>query len=261
LALVLPGLTQAANAKPVRPGADIIGGDPAGTGEFPFMTAILDKRVSGTDYDRQFCGGSLIGRDWVLTAAHCAEGMVASQLAVAVGRTLLSSDQGERRDVAEVYVHPLYNNPISLAHDAALLKLAAPITTLAPIRLAGAADDRFEAAGQMLTVIGWGTIRDGKPVYPNELRKVDVPVVSDATCRGSYGAKLDAPTMLCAGAPGIDSCYGDSGGPLFATDAGTRVEVGIVCWGTGCAKKRFPGVYSEVNNPDIRSWITGISGI
>jgi secreted trypsin-like serine protease len=81
------------------------------------------------------------------------------------------------------------------------------------------------------------------------------------TCRGAYGTKLDAPTMVCAGAPNIDSCYGDSGGPLFATENGSRIEVGIVSWGTGCAKKRYPGVYSEVNNRDIRSWITATAGV
>jgi len=264
LAIVLPSLSQAADARPVRPGSDIIGGDPAATGEFPFMAAILDETRGGTDYDKQYCGGSLIDDDWVLTAAHCAEGMTASQLSVAVGRTLLNSTpaQGQRRSVAAVYMHPDFNDPIGLAHDAALLRLATPVTGITPIRLAGAADDRFEAAGQMLTVIGWGTVSTRKPNYPNELRKVNVPVVDDATCATSYGAELDAPTMVCAGAPNIDSCYGDSGGPLFATDTdGSRIEVGIVSWGKGCAKRRFPGVYSEVNDLDIRTWITTTAGV
>jgi trypsin len=261
LALVLPGLTQAADARPPRPGSDIIGGDPAAPGEFPFMAAILDKRISGTDFDRQFCGGSLIAAEWVLTAAHCAEGASAGQLAVAVGRTLLSSNEGQRRDVSAVIIHPDYNEPIGLAHDAALLRLATPVTGITPIGLAGLADDRFEVPPQWLTVIGWGTVSTRKPAYPNELRKVDVPAVDDATCRGAYGPSLDAATMVCAGAPNIDSCYGDSGGPLFATEAGSRIQVGIVSWGKGCAKKRFPGVYSEVNNPDIRNWIRNTSGV
>ena len=225
------------------------------------MAAILDERVGGTDFNKQFCGGSLIATDWVLTAAHCVEGAVPSQLAVAVGRTLLSSNQGQRRSVAAVVVHPDYNEPVGLAHDAALLRLTAPVTGIAPIRLAGSADDRFEAAGQWLTVIGWGTTSTRKPAYPNELRKVDVPVVDDGTCRTSYGASLDAATMVCAGAPNIDSCYGDSGGPLFATETGSRVQVGIVSWGKGCAKRRYPGVYSEVNNPAIRGWITSTAGV
>jgi secreted trypsin-like serine protease len=262
LALVLPGLTQAADAKPPRPGNDIIGGGPASPGEYPFMAAILNKGISGSDFDRQFCGGSLIDDEWVLTAAHCTEGIGASQLAVAVGRTVLSSGVGERRDATAVVRHPQYNQPVALANDAALLKVFPPITGIAPIRLTALADaDRFEVPPQWLTVIGWGTTSTRKPAYSDVLREVDVPAVDDPTCRSAYGTSLHALTMVCAGAPNIDSCYGDSGGPLFATEAGSRIQVGIVSWGRGCAKKRYPGVYSEVNSSSIRGWIRDTSGV
>jgi secreted trypsin-like serine protease len=239
----------------------IIGGGAAQPGEYPFMAAILNESISGSDYDRQFCGGSLISAQWVLTAAHCAEGAAPSQLAVAVGRTVLSSTQGERRAVVEIRLHPQFGSPTGLAHDAALLRLAAPVS-LAPIRLATAADDALEAAGTPLTVIGWGNTRtSGQPNYPDQLMEVVVPAVSDATCAAAYGQSLDAPTMLCAGEQGKDSCQGDSGGPLFAEVAGGRVHLGIVSWGQGCAKRRFPGVYSETNNAEIRGWITQVAGV
>jgi secreted trypsin-like serine protease len=247
-----------------RAGADpqIIGGDPADPGEYPFMAAILNENRAGTDFDKQYCGGSLIARTWVLTAAHCVDGAPASQLAVAVGRTLLDSDQGARRAVAAVFVHPDFGTPIGLSHDVALLQLAQGVS-VAPIDLADAADDIFETAGTPLTVIGWGNVNaNGRPSYPNELREVVVPAVSDADCARVYGQSLDPATMLCAGAPGIDSCQGDSGGPLFAIAGdGARIQMGVVSWGKGCAKKRFPGVYSEVNNSAIRAWISQVSGV
>jgi len=249
-----------ASADPVS--IDIIGGSNAAPGEFPFMAAILSENIDGSDYDKQFCGGALVAAEWVLTAAHCAQGETPSELAVAVGRTTLSaSSQGQRRAVTEIHIHPQFNSPTSLAHDAALLKLASPVS-LATIRLATAADDGFEAAGTPLIVIGWGNTRtSGQPNYPDQLMKVTVPAVSDATCATSYRNSLDAPTMLCAGQQGKDSCQGDSGGPLFATATdGTRVHMGIVSWGNGCAKKNFPGVYGETNNPNIRTWITQVSG-
>ena len=256
------GLATPAEARRPGPEPTIIGGEPAAPGEYPFMTAILNEQIAGNDFDKQFCGGSLIAPSWVLTAAHCVEGEAPANLAVAVGRRLLNSNEGQRRAVTAVFVHPSWGSPTSLAHDAALLQLASPVS-ITPLALAGSADDVYESEGTPLTVIGWGnTSPRGQPSYPNDLREVVVPAVSDANCVRVYGKSLDAASMLCAGAPGIDSCQGDSGGPLFATSGtGTRIQMGIVSWGNGCAKKRFPGVYAEVNSAAIRSWITQVSGV
>jgi secreted trypsin-like serine protease len=67
--------------------------------------------------------------------------------------------------------------------------------------------------------------------------------------------------MVCAGAERLDTCVGDSGGPLFfRADAlrGSRIgyrQIGITSFGLGCALAEFPGVYTEVNAPSIRSFI------
>jgi secreted trypsin-like serine protease len=256
-AVALPSAPAGAGPSP-----QIIGGDPAEPGEYPFMAAILNETISGDDYQKQFCGGSLVDDDWVLTAAHCVEDTAPSSLAVAVGRRVLTSTEGERRSVAQVFVHPSFGSPTSLAHDAALLRLSSPVTGITPIDLAVAADDAYEVAGTVLTVIGWGTTRaKGQPSYPDDLQEVDVPAVGDGRCSRVYGTSFHRATMLCAGGPGIDSCYGDSGGPLFARRAEGPVQLGVVSWGNGCATRRFPGVYSEVNNPSIRSWVTSYTGV
>jgi len=164
---------------------------------------------------------------------------------------------GQRIKVSAVRVHPDYANS---THDAALLQLASA-TSSSAIRLAGAADDGLEAAGTPVKVTGWG---DTQPTFglfsSNQLREVDLEVVSDQEC-GQTNIGFDAPTGVCAAALLKDSCQGDSGGPLFATVSGQRVQIGVVSYGMSCGLPKFPGVYSEVNNPAIRTWITAVSGV
>lgn len=261
LTLLLVALVQPVAAGPT-PDPRIIGGEPTGVGEYPFMVALLLEPRGGTDFDKQYCGGSLIASRWVLTAAHCVEFLTSpSEITVVAARTHLDSTEGETRAVKAFYIHPDYD-PNLLSPDVALIELQRPINNVTPIRLAGAGDDGLEAAGTPYTVIGWGnTSTTGRASFPDELREVVVPAVSDARCIEVYKSFLIADTMLCAGQGGVDSCQGDSGGPMFATVGGTPIQVGIVSWGIGCAKNHFPGVYSEVNSPTIRSFITAISGV
>jgi secreted trypsin-like serine protease len=98
------------------------------------------------------------------------------------------------------------------------------------------------------------------------LRSVQVPLVSDGTCNAAYAAYggIDPPVMVCAGdttAGGLDACQGDSGGPL-ALETGTPsappadLLIGIVSFGVGCGDPAHPGVYTEVAEPGIRSFVT-----
>jgi secreted trypsin-like serine protease len=260
--LLLTALVQSVAAAP-KPDPRIIGGEPTGVGEYPFMVALLLEPRGGTDFDKQYCGASLIASRWVLTAAHCVEFLTSpTEISVVAARTHLDSTEGERRAVKAFYIHPDYD-PNAISPDVALIELARPINNVTPIRLAGSGDNGLEAAGTPLTVIGWGNtdMRTNKSSFPDELREVVVPAVSDAECVKVYKSFLNAATMLCAGQGGVDSCQGDSGGPLFATVGGTRVQMGVVSWGIGCGKNHFPGVYAEVNSPIIRDWIRAVSGV
>ena len=230
----------------------VVGGTDAAAGDAPFMASLQD----GTGF--AFCGASVVSSTWVLTAAHCVADGDASDLYVVTGRTDLGNTAtGQRIKVAAIHVHPSYDGN---AHDAALLRLAA--ATAAPaIQLATAADDALEVAGTAVTVAGWGDTVGLLGIFStNQLQKTDLQVVSDNEC-GQTNFGFDAPTGVCAAALLKDSCQGDSGGPLWGVRGGTRVQIGVVSYGTGCALPRFPGVYSEVNNGAIRSWITSTAGV
>jgi secreted trypsin-like serine protease len=262
LTLLLTGLVQTAIAAP-SPEPRIIGGEPADLGEYPFMVALLYEPIDGTDYQKQYCGASLIDARWVLTAAHCVDFLEGpDQIAVAVSRTHLDSTEGVRVEVRDIYIHPDWD-PNVFSPDVALIELAKPVNGVETIRPAGPGDDAYEAAGTLLTVIGWGnTSTTGQSSFPDELRELQVPVVGDAECDFAYGGFVTVETQVCAGERGVDSCQGDSGGPLFATTtSGDWVQVGIVSWGFKCAKQHYPGVYSEVNSPTIRDFIAEVAGV
>ncbi|MFC1503694.1 trypsin-like serine protease, partial [Pseudomonadota bacterium] len=114
--------------------------------------------------------------------------------------------------------------------------------------------------GDLLSVAGLGRLQEGG-VSPSVLQDVDVPLVSDATCRtagGSYANVGDV--SFCAGLSqgGKDSCQGDSGGPIVINRSGTITQLGIVSWGIGCARPGSYGVYSDI--AALRNWVDGIIG-
>lgn len=257
------------------PSTRIIGGKPVTEGQYPFQAALLIESIGDTDYQRQYCGGSLISPFHVLTAAHCVDFIgdepgqfPVSDLRVVVGRTVLSSDTGERREVAGIEIHPKWN-PDLFSHDAAVITLAAPITNIRPVLLVTPGTDTLERPGTRATVSGWGnTIAQpaggGLSNYPDNMQEAKVPIVSRPECKTAYGAfdlTIDN-TMLCAGQTNKDTCQGDSGGPLFfkATGSPDFIQAGITSWGIGCGGTGFPGVYTRLGNRNVGNFVLEATG-
>ena len=212
----------------------IVGGVQAAKGEFPFLVSLRSS------YGSHFCGGSLIKKNWVLTAAHCVEGGYLK--GVAVGLNNQADTAGvEKFTVLQIVKHPGWNTN-TMENDFALVQLSAD-SKFAPIALNGA---EITSKVNFVTA-GWGTTSEGGGVSKN-LMKVTVPFVTKEACTAAYPDGI-TDSMICAGYPegGKDSCQGDSGGPLMMGEGANRVLTGVVSWGEGCARPNKYGVYAKVN--------------
>ena len=237
--------TGAASAAAPEP--RIVGGHPAPAGAYPWAVALVASHLPAER--GQFCGGSLIEPDVVLTAAHCVAGAAPGDLDAVVGRYRLAERDGERIDAALIASSPDYD-PRTSSSDVALVRLAEPAGE-PTVALATPAQEPLFAPGEPARVLGWGTLRSGGPEAADVLYETDVSIDSNAACQDAYaqgsgGEVLIDDTMICASAPGRDACQGDSGGPLVVDEAAGWRQVGIVSFGIGCADPAFPGVYARV---------------
>lgn len=235
--------------------ASTTGKTPASPGEYPWQVALVDA-YERNGYDGQMCGGSLIAKEWVLTAAHCLEdGLQASDIDIVIGRDVLSSSAGERIPAEKLILHKAYTSGRDENADIALIKLSRPATQgeiipLASNQTAGHLDD----AGVNVSISGWGLLNELDETAPDRLHETQTAIVSNDTCNIAYGGEINN-SALCAGEAegGKDSCQGDSGGPLVTFDGGEPVQVGVVSWGEGCGLAGYYGVYTRVAT--FQDWI------
>ena len=245
----------------------IVGGGLAPAGSWPSIVALYDS--GSTPFSGQFCGGTLIAKRWVLTAAHCVvdgAGITpAADVAVMAGRHRLSGSGGEQIGVSRVVPNPNYDDATA-TNDNALLELANASSQ--PVRaVVKPSQASYWAPGDSVYVAGWGStvaqpagcpggVGCPSPTYPDELREVEVSVTSNADCESAYPGEYFEFSMVCAGiypTGGKDSCQGDSGGPLEADTPAGRVLIGVVSTGDGCAAPGLPGIYNRTVN--YRTWI------
>ncbi|KAK4872917.1 hypothetical protein RN001_014946 [Aquatica leii] len=238
-------LLTGAWAGPVAsPFGKIVGGSPAGVGQYPHQVSL---RI-GT----HFCGGSIISANWVLTAAHCLYGMDIPRITVVVGTNQLNAG-GTSYALANAIIHENYN-PAGTANDIGLIQVRTNIVTSNLVKIISLASTQPPDFSEC-RLSGWGLTSFPSEIIPNNLQHIQLYKISLAECRRGLPnfAVYDSNVCTFKGA-GQGACKGDSGGPLISGN----VQIGVVSWGIPCALG-VPDVFTSV--PSYRAWIRSYTGI
>ncbi|XP_054003076.1 serine protease filzig [Hylaeus anthracinus] len=244
----------------------IVGGKAAAFGKWPWQVLIREATWLGL-FTKNKCGGVLITDKYVVTAAHCQPGFLATLVAV-FGEFDLSSELEKKRSVTRNVRRVIVNrgyDPATFENDLALLELESPVQFddhIVPICMP---EDGIDYTGRMATVTGWGRLTYNGGV-PSMLQEVQVPIIKNSVCQEMFQSgghsKLILDSFLCAGyATGErDSCEGDSGGPLvMQRPDGRWFLVGTVSHGIKCAAPYLPGVYMRTTF--FKPWLQGVTGL
>ncbi|XP_078488867.1 plasminogen-like isoform X3 [Ciona intestinalis] len=231
----------------------IVGGFDANKGSLPWMVAL--RRYPSFSF---FCGGSIIDKNWILTAAHCVKNKPESYRGI-LGNYFNKMVDEEETIVgfSSVHIHENYNDN-TLDNDIALLKVAEPLVFndhVKPVCLPEYNAGVSYVPDTDVIISGWWTLKSNGALS-NALQQAYVDIVSLEECGTRYSSVF-APSVMCAGIldkGGIDTCQGDSGGPLV--DPNGNVQLGVVSWGRGCALAQYPGVYTSVSY--YRRWLDNI---
>ncbi|XP_019759056.1 trypsin-1 [Dendroctonus ponderosae] len=257
--------------RPNQRKAKIVGGQEAAKSEFPWLVSITRR-------GNHFCGGTLISKNYVMTAAHCLctgsgnDHLQARSIKVTISQHDLNKDDSEKFETTlkSVIVHPGYLcNKVK--NDIAILELETAIRwteSVTPACLPAENEEKSYSGFHniLATVAGWGWTSEerGKGGRATILQKAKVQVIETQKCREWYKAqgkktKIQE-SQICAGHEqgGIDACWADSGGPLMVeTESQNQMMVvGVVSTGIGCARPYLPGIYTRVS--EFIPWIRGV---
>ena len=254
-----------------------VGGVEAKVGEFPWQAMLCGTKGN------VFCGGVMISKCSVLTAAHCVTGADprsqfdtrnSSSLKVCLGRTRGDCNVGFYNDNKEkqkeqiqcfnahrILVHPEYiHNDTTLEHDIAMIQLKTNeclqcrSASVRPVCLPKKKRDKnYISVGAQAWVTGWGEIETGRGIT-GTLRKAKTKLVGHSKCKSYFGRSKNPAIIkedqICA-KDDVGPCQGDSGGPLMVQNdefENRYILVGLVSWGRGCGTKGSYGVYADIEH-------------
>ncbi|CAG7722896.1 unnamed protein product [Allacma fusca] len=256
----------------------VVGGKHVDHGTYPWMARIGYQYRTGKKLT-YYCGGSIINKRYILTAAHCTEGLdeyIPKEVRLGENDVKTETDCNEEYHIcskAEDYkiekIIPHSNYSTSTKHnDISLIRVDRDISFesyfIKPICLPFLKEYDIENLtlpsgldSAKAIVAGWGRTVANKNDGSDSLLDVVLPLKTNEECQSIYTRRvIISPKQICAGGEaGMDSCGGDSGGPLItfrSVNAMTKrtklFQTGVVSYGpVNCGVGGLPGVYARVS--------------
>jgi endonuclease G len=224
----------------------VVGGEPVPPGRWPDAAAVSDGAFA-------FCSGTLIAPDVVLSAGHCAEGeQVASVL---LGATE-SDGPGEEIAVVRAAWYPGWRD----SYDLSVLVLE-HASSIRPRPVAtGCVMDSGTLDRAPVTLVGFGaTTERGDDLNTQLMEGAATIVDADCSSRGCIPA-INPGGEFVAGGDGVDSCFGDSGGPVYLATAAGAILAGVVSRGLDGAATPCGGGGIYVRPDAVLDWIEETAG-
>jgi secreted trypsin-like serine protease len=236
--------------------APVIGGSNAAAGKWPDVAAVLFPVRTGDQAD---CTGTLIAPTVVLTAGHCYTAIdppLPDNVLIGTS-SLARPSEGETIGVLRGIAFPDADSSV----DVAVLMLARA-STRTPRALATGWARVDIANGAAVSLVGFGATNKDGDNFVDDLQEATT-TITDFACQTSSGCRPAALPAgeLGAGGMGVDTCPGDSGGPLYLMTSYGAFLAGVTsrAYDDAAFTCSEGGIYER---PDkVVDWIEAVAGV